>query len=147
MRVCVCVRTCAPWLPRYAMLVTLAAGVPPSPAAAFDKAAFIASLLLTYGPASEYAVALEARALEYDPTRYPHTPRDCVCALARTCECECACVHVRRSVEKHDPVPGPWQHAAVSHFKKAVEEGAAVTGHPTSQETDGFTSTIPLIAK
>lgn len=87
---------------------------------AFDKSATEASLLKMFSPDSEYAEALGRRLKAYEPSQRTTT---------------------------RDPIPGPWQQAAVTSFLKAVAEGKDVTGDPTSTETDGFCLSIPLVAR
>lgn len=91
----------------------------PAPAP-FDKHAAEASLLKMFAPDSEYAEALGRRLKAYEPSQ-------------RT--------------QAREPIPGPWQQAAVTSFLKAAADGKEVTGDPTSTETDGFCLSIPLVAR
>lgn len=86
----------------------------------FDRLAYIKALTDFFSPHSEYAIALNKRKEAYDPLR---------------------------KLEKREPIPGPWQQGAVTKFLDHVEKQEEISGSPDSMETDGLTSTIPLIAR
>lgn len=44
-------------------------------------------------------------------------------------------------------MPGPWQQAAVTAYLTDLQAGRAPRGSPESLESDGFCSSIPLIAR
>jgi hypothetical protein len=86
----------------------------------YQPEAMKAALLAMYSPDSPYASSLALRKKAYDPSQ-------------RT--------------QKREPIPGPWQHSAVTYFQKSMEEGRDETGDPETAETDGFCLSIPLIAR
>lgn len=86
----------------------------------FDRDAFITSLVTLFKAPSEYSEALARRKEAYDPAK---------------------------RLEERKPIEGPWQQGAVTHFLSKIEAGESPDGNPESKETDGLTSTIPLICK
>jgi hypothetical protein len=129
-----------------ALLFSLPTSAAATPADAFSKDAYIDSLLDMFSPTSEYANALKLRVVAYAPERY-----DIVLFSARARNAPptpVQCLALYRRLEKREPVPGPWQHQAVTFFLAAVaKDRNGPTGHDTSVEADALTSTIPLVAK
>ena len=78
------------------------------------------NLSLRFGPDSDFAEALRSRQKAYDPSQ--------------------------RNVLERKPIPGPWQQGNITKFLENYAAGKDVTGDPTSDETDGFCGSIPLIA-
>ena len=52
------------------------------------------------------------------------------------------CFINNRKLEEREPVPGPWQQAAITYFLN--QKSNDPIGNPESKETDGLCSTIPL---
>ena len=78
----------------------------------FDPEATKEAIRTMFSPSSEYATALALRAKPYESSQ-------------RT--------------QKREPIPGPWQQAAVTSFLKGGEG-------EVNSETDGFCMSIPLVA-
>lgn len=86
---------------------------------AYDNDLFKSELMSMFHPSSEYGIAFSLRKEAYDPAK---------------------------RLEERKPIPGPWQQGAVTFFLEKVLSGNPDTGNPDSKETDGLTSTIPLIS-
>ena len=94
--------------------------LPHDPMAAFDRNLYLDIIQNMFSPDSEYAEAYKRRIEAYDPSRKNEA---------------------RKAIE------GPWQHAAVTFLLEHLKKGEEVTGNPSLAETDGFCSSVPLVAR
>jgi len=94
--------------------------LPSKPIPSFDISLFKKSLANFFSPESEYAEALKLRVIAYEPSQ---------------------------RLKDREPIPGPWQHQAITYFLERYAADEEITGSVDNLESDGLCSTIPLIAR
>eukprot|EP00981_Chlorochromonas_danica_P005401 scaffold1091_cov164-Ochromonas_danica.AAC.24 len=92
----------------------------PNSLSIYDPLAFQKEMLEMFSEHSDYAISFKKRSEPYDPAKRG---------------------------QQRQAVPGPWQQAAVTAYLTDLQAGHTPRGSPESLESDGFCSSIPVIAR